>query len=915
MNNRYIRFYIAYTILFLVMAFAIFHPFITNGISFVWKKDGWTQHYKALYFYSDWLKEIGRSLIHDHKLSVDLYSFSLGYGSDIISSLHYYVVGDPICLISAFVPKDKLAYFYDFSFYLRFYLAGITFSLYCFYMKHKNDAGIMAGSFLYCFPLLVARVQLHHPFFSNPFIYLPLLLIGAEMIIRKSSKLPFILAVFLSAVSNFYFFYMLVMLTVIYVLIRLVGLWKENRITGTVRLLLTYLTSGVVGTLLSCAVLLPVLYLFRSGTRMQISQNLQKQLFYSASFYKTFFFSLFTTGSAIGLTCVGFFCLVLLFVKRGNRQLKIGTIILFAIFLLPMGGRMMNGFSYASNRWCFGLVFLLAYIVVTMWDDLLGCSMREAAVIIGIFCLCSASMVYKYYSMNRWDILVMLRYVFILAACTGLIMILPKFVQLKSIHTLTSLACLMIVCTAAVLRLHFCFDPAWKNKVNEYTSREKVQKYMLAGVDRAVMAADDGKDVFFRYGTPHSETRRNSTAISGLKGINYYWSLADGVENRYFLEMGLPTKNDFNYRNVNDVTSLTDLASVKYYVIESKKGRRRMVPFGFENIKKVKVARPRGMTLFSVYENQYFLPLGYTYDSVIADEQFNAMSFIERQNALLQGIHIPDEESVSGYPRTEPSQDYKELHYHVIASDGVKVEGNIYKALKKNGKLTFELEDAVPGAATSLMINGISFTPTPESEEIYRDLMAVIKVIYHEEGEAALSSLVQLGTKNYFRYSDRHDFLVNMGYSDVPKKTFSIKFPQEGTYQIDRLTVYNQPMDHYPGMLNKLREDVLEDIKVDGNFVTGSINLDKDKILCLTIPYSVGWKAQVNGKDARIVRGNTMFMAIPLKKGYNKIRLSYCTPLLPQGLFCSALGILLCVIIFILERKRKGKPQDNPSIS
>ena len=112
------------------------------------------------------------------------------------------------------------------------------------------------------------------------------------------------------------------------------------------------------------------------------------------------------------------------------------------------------------------------------------------------------------------------------------------------------------------------------NILAEYDSIEKVQKYMLTGVDKAVMAADDGKDAFFRYGTPHMEARRNSTAISGLKGLTYYWSLADREENDYFIEMGLPAKNDFNYRNVNDVTSLTDLASVKYYVIESKKGRR-----------------------------------------------------------------------------------------------------------------------------------------------------------------------------------------------------------------------------------------------------------------------------------------------------------------------------------------------------
>ncbi len=903
-TNRYFRFYLIYTLLFLAMAFLIFRPFTANGISFVWTIDGWTQHYKALSFYSDWLKEIIRTLIHDHKLSMDLYSFSLGYGSDVISTLHYYVVGDPICLLSALVPKDKLVYFYDFSFYLRFYLAGVTYSMYCFYMKQKNDVAVLAGALLYCFPISIA-LQLHHPFFSNPFIYLPLLILGAEKILRKSSKAPFILAVFLSAVSNFYFFYMLVVLTVIYVLIRLAGTWEENRLPGTVRLLLTYLGSGIVGTGLSCVILLPVLYLFRSGSRMQTSGNLGVNLFYSSNWYRNFFANFFTTRSDIAPTCICFFCLLLMFMKRGHRQMKAGTIILFAILLLPMGGRMMNGFSYATDRWAFGLFFLMAYIVTTMWEDLISCSLKEAGIMAGIFCLCFALMAWINHTEGRADLLVMLRYFFILAACAAFFILLPKFVRAKNIPVISSLACLLVVCLSILLRMHFVIDPAWGNIVAEYDSIEKVQKYMFAGVDKAVIAADDGKDAFFRYGTPYLEARRNSTAISGLKGLTYYWSLADREENDYFIEMGLPAKNDFNYRNVNDVTSLTDLASVKYYVIESKKGRRRTVPFGFEKCKTMKEKRPSGTTTFSVYRNQYFLPFGYTYDTVIDDDQYDAMNYAERQNAVLQGIHIPDEDRIPGYQKTKVIQDYKPLRYHLTATDGVEIDGSTFKVLKMDGEVTFELEDAEPFSATSLMINGINFTPIPGQADAFRSVLAFVKVLCQEPGENLISTYIQLGTKNYIRYSDRHDFLVNMGYSDEPKKTFSIRFPYVGTYKIDKLTAYNQPMARYPEMLNKLRENVLQDIHFDDNVFTGTVDLNKDKILCLSIPYSIGWKAQVNGKPVKISRGNSMYMALPLKKGHNEIRLSYFTPLLPQGLLCSAFAFLILIMILVLEKKNK----------
>ena len=904
-KNRYVRFYLIYTVLFLSLIFVIFHPFLANSISFVWNVDGWTQHYKAIYLYSNWLKDIVRSVIHNHKLNISLYSFSLGYGSDLITTLHYYVVGDPLCLLSVLVPEDKIPFFYTISIYLRLYLAGITFSMYCFFMKHRNLTAIMAGTFLYCLPLSVANMQLHHPFFTNPFIYLLLLLIGVEMIIRKSSKLPFILAVFLSAVSNFYFFYMLVILTVIYVLIRLAALWKDNRAAGTFRLLSVYLGSGITGVLLSFPILLPVLHLIMSGSRLETSKNVGLKLFYTPHYYKGLFTSLFTVNSSLGLSCVGFCCLVLLFLKRGNRELKAGVIVLSAIFLLPIGGRMMNGFSYETDRWIFGLIFLLAYIVTTMWEDLFGCSVMEAAIMLGAFFLCFALMFWIISDLKLEMLLHMLKYVLLLGVAAGICFMIPKLTARKSLYRLSSLACLLIVCMSIVLRLHVCFAPSWQNQLETYVSYKLIQEDMLSKVDRAVLAAGASKDGFYRYGSPHGETDRNSAAISGLKGISYYWSLADDEVSNLYFEMGIPMKNEFNYRTLDGITSLTDLGSVKYYVIKSMRGRKRMIPYGFERMD-LKKGKKRGADGYSVYTNKYLLPMGYTYDSVITDDQYESMNFVEKQNALLQGIHI-SEEKMPTYPKTDVVQDYKTLPFRLVSADGVKMEHNHYLVTRENGKLVFEIDDAEPGCTTSLMIHGISFTPPPSKVDDYYQELALIKTHFQEQGEEEITSKLYLGTDNYFKYLDRHDFLVNMGYSEEPKKTFSIEFPEKGDYQIDRLTVCSQPMTRYPAMLNKLRENVLEDIAFEGNTFTGRIDLKKDKILCLSIPYSEGWKAWVNGTPVKTIKANTMYTAIPLKKGVSKIRLHYCTPLLPQGLICFCAGFMICVIIFVFEKRGRGK--------
>ena len=100
---------------------------------------------------------------------------------------------------------------------------------------------------------------------------------------------------------------------------------------------------------------------------------------------------------------------------------------------------------------------------------------------------------------------------------------------------------------------------------------------------------------------------------------------------------------------------------------------------------------------------------------------------------------------------------------------------------------------------------------------------------------------------------------------------------------------------------------MLENIQLGTNRITGQINLEKDKILCLTIPYSEGWTARVDGKETEILQANTMFMAIPLEKGSHSVVLTYRTPGMMIGIVMTVMGAGLCVIIAAKRRYNKKK--------
>ena len=59
--------------------------------------DGTDQLYPALYYYGDWLKGLFSNLIHG---TLPTWSWDIGLGSDVITTLGYYVVGDPFALLA-----------------------------------------------------------------------------------------------------------------------------------------------------------------------------------------------------------------------------------------------------------------------------------------------------------------------------------------------------------------------------------------------------------------------------------------------------------------------------------------------------------------------------------------------------------------------------------------------------------------------------------------------------------------------------------------------------------------------------------------------------------------------------------------------------------------------------------------------
>ncbi|MCD8020393.1 MAG: YfhO family protein [Clostridiales bacterium] len=224
------------------------------------------------------------------------------------------------------------------------------------------------------------------------------MLIGIEKILKKESPFLFIFMVFLSVVSNFYFFYMIGCNVIIYVLIRLISKYHTN-IKRIMQHLLCITGYTITGICTGSFMLIPVLNLLLRTDRA--SNESSFELLYNSHYYKNFLEDFLIPSTSKHHTYMGFsfivvVCILLLFMERKKHtELKAAFVVMTCFLFLPMAGKVLHGFSYTSNRWAFGYVLLLATITTIEWKNLFYLSKKKLGVSIAAILVITAGYAIK----------------------------------------------------------------------------------------------------------------------------------------------------------------------------------------------------------------------------------------------------------------------------------------------------------------------------------------------------------------------------------------------------------------------------------------------------------------------------------------------------------------------------------------
>lgn len=569
-----------------------------------------------------------------------------------------------------------------------------------------------------------------------------------------------------------------------------------------------------------------------------------------------------------------------------------------------------------ANRWVWAYSLLVAYIVTTQWQKLRHITVGQAVACVGALAFYSLLAI-PLMTTDARNIGVSVLLAFLIIVLCALA---PKF---KKKHLATALV-LVLVLTSFTGNAAYFYSSHGKHKTDTFVATEKVNRRIKGASGRKVKKAAKSDKSFYRYTGDNVEC--NEELLAHMSGSSFYWSLQNPNVAQYVTETEQPVENSYRYNRLNTSAALNALTGVKYYAATKS---TTTLPYGFTPLQG------------KIYQSGNALPLGYTYDSAITRADYEKLSSLEKQQALLQGVVL---DSVpTGTAQATLSFTDKSLPYTITADKNVAIDGKKIHVYDKGAKVTLHF-NGTPNSETYLRMGLRNYTDYPaytyyktqENDPLHRystdkwnkkddsqkayvrrkarsfkapSSLTLQYTAHTADGAALTPQSTVTCTQTHLRFEGYKVQMVNTGYSKEAKTDITVTFVARGIYDFSTLEVLEQPMTDTDRQVAKLAENTLENIQIGTDTVDGTVTLDRSKILLLTIPYCDGWTATVDGKEAQLLQANTMFSALALEPGEHTIHLTYRTPHLKAGLAVSVLGFaafgatLLCTEV----NKRKER--------
>lgn len=194
------------------------------------------------------------------------------------------------------------------------------------------------------------------------------------------------------------------------------------------------------------------------------------------------------------------------------------------------------------------------------------------------------------------------------------------------------------------------------------------------------------------------------------------------------------------------------------------------------------------------------------------------------------------------------------------------------------------------------------FTVTIEDADEGADLYVYVNA------NAGGNATVSCGDEEY-SYEIRNYQTICLGKYTGEPVTLTVKYNKNPGNSL-KVYGYELKEDNFRQAMDYLSDEQFEVANYDSTHVEGSITANEDGLLFMTIPYSEGWSAKVDGKETDIVPVGDSYIGLDLTCGTHFVELSYRPHGFDEGIVVSVIAIVVMAgvsTVFELKRRKASK--------
>ena len=883
------------------------------------------------------------------------YSWGRNLSGGMMGIIGYYLAS-PFTLIVMLLPRKMILTSLLIMILCKIGSAGVTFNLYL--QKSKGLPPLHATVFSTLYALMAYMViQTVDPMWLDGLVLLPLVALGIERLVESDRKLNYIIPLALIFVANFYIGYMIGIFAVVYFVYYL--FFASDRIHGKLRstrdrkaqsdvpdyayVCCNFGICSIVAVMLSAFMILPVYNALQLGkfdfTDPDYSFQVQfEPVTILAQLLTAQYDSVNVQGSPeiyCGILTVTLLPLFFLNKKISMRR-KFGygfllMVMFFSMYIKPVdmwwhGGQVPNWLPF---RYSFIVSFILLSIAATTWKHLDGVELKHLG---GTFFGIMAVILYIHGV--GYEHLDVMGSIWLSIGLTGAYLLVIYAQKLRTTKLLVPVVLLFVISGELVFNtVETLRDLDEEVVYSSKASYEGVVENGRKAVEK-MEALDSGL-----YRSEKTYTRCiNDNMAFGLKGLTHSSSVMNAKTLTFIETLGYSSRS--YYTRYDGTTELADsLLGIKYVLdrdgratpqagndVEDINNRRRTLlhadyPKVGEHTytDKNSDGTDQPPTTIGIYENPNALSIGYMVsDDLLRIDHLGNDNPFNSQNILFSTML-----GKTSFDENGGIADFSEYYTRIPVGDPVL---GAVTVSDYNGQTCYTKMDS--GDPT------IDYRFTVESDE---EVMFFLKT----ENEQAVNLWLgvyddsigdyKFGSAGFGQYFETHNYtILSLGHF-TPGTQVALRLT---VLDKDNATIIKEPMfyyfnrDAYQADIEQLKAQQLNVEKFDATHINGTVTAGEDQVLFTSIPYEPGWTIKVDGKkicttgsaDTDVTKtiddsGKTQktekirheiikaMIYVPLEAGTHTISMSYTPPGFVSGMFMLLLGVGMCVVFYLYDKK------------